>query len=421
MRGNTKKFALKSAVAVAATAAMVVPMAACGSGTAGGGKTKISFYSYFKDNQIGEVVKGFEKKNPDITLDVQYGQDPAQYISTLQTRLAGGKPPTIFNLTMDNRTDVMKSGAALDISGEDFLYGIDDTNFALFQQDGKTYGMPVSAWVGAFFYNKDILKKAGCDKFPKTWDEFIEMGKKINSNGSTAFLEDFNTQIAGSFTGLLASYYGEQGKSGDLDADIWSGKSTFTKDWTPVFKRWEAAAKAGVIPQKSVGLSADQVKQEFVSGNLGVMRSGPWDLPDLQKSDIDFGVAPFPAYSKEDGQWINGGPDQGFAIASKASDKEKAAAKKFLAYLNSEEGLKAFTSAAGTLSLSSKYNAEPPAELKDVVDNYFKQNKFYWVNWPKSPTVMSTEGIAQQQKIVQGQISAKDAAKALDAKWATLK
>ena len=64
MRGNTKKFALKSAVAVAATAAMVVPMAACGSGTAGGGKTKISFYSYFKDNQIGEVVKGFEKKNP---------------------------------------------------------------------------------------------------------------------------------------------------------------------------------------------------------------------------------------------------------------------------------------------------------------------------------------------------------------------
>ena len=31
------------------------------------------------------------------------------------------------------------------------------------------------------------------------------------------------------------------------------------------------------------------------------------------------------------------------------------------------------------------------------------------------------EDIAQQQKIVQGQISAKEAAKALDAKWATLK
>ena len=95
MRGNTKKFALKSAVAVAATAAMVVPMAACGSGTAGGGKTKISFYSYFKDNQIGEVVKGFEKKNPDITLDVQYGQDVAG--TSLQTYVRNGTSSQKFS------------------------------------------------------------------------------------------------------------------------------------------------------------------------------------------------------------------------------------------------------------------------------------------------------------------------------------
>lgn len=418
---NAKKnAALRAVVAGAAAVAMLVPLAACGSNSAGGDKTKISFYSYFKENQIGDVVKGFEKANPDIDLDVQYGQDPAQYIQTLQTRLAGSGAPTIFNLTMDNRTDVMASGAAEDLTGKDFLDGIDETNFSLFQQDGKTYGMPVSAWVGAFFYNKDILKKAGYDEFPKTWDEFIEMGKKINDSGSTAFLEDFNTQIAGSFTGLLASYYGEQGKTGDLDADIWDGKSTFAKDWTPAFEKWEDAIKAGVIPQKSVGLSADQVKQEFITGSLAVMRSGPWDLSDIEASGINFGVAPFPAYSKEDGQWINGGPDQGFAISSKADDKQKAAAEKFLGYLNSEEGLKAFTTAAGTLSLSSKYEAEAPDALKDVVDNYFKENKFYWVNWPKSPTVMSTEDIAQQQQLVQGKITAEDAAKALDAKWATL-
>ncbi len=74
MRDITVKVALKTAVALTAAAAMVVPMAACGSGTAGdSGKTKISFYSYFKDSQIGDVVKGFEKKNPDIKLDIQYG------------------------------------------------------------------------------------------------------------------------------------------------------------------------------------------------------------------------------------------------------------------------------------------------------------------------------------------------------------
>jgi multiple sugar transport system substrate-binding protein len=406
-------------VALTAAVAMIAPMAACTSGSSQDGKVAISFYSYFKKTQIGAVVEGFQKENPDITVDVQYGQDPQQYVQTLQTRLAGGTPPTVFNITMDNRTDVMGSNAALDLTGGDFLEGIDESNFSLFQQDGKTYGMPISAWIGAMFYNKDLLKKAGYDEFPKNWDEFIEMGEKINDSGSTAFLEDFNTQVAGSFVGLLASKYAQDGNAGQDDG-IWSGDSTFTKEWTPVFEAWQKAANAGVIPSKSVGVSADQVKQEFITGSLAVMRSGPWDLEDLKGSGIDFGVAAFPAMEKGGEQWLNGGPDQGFAIAAKAKKPQQEAAKKFLSYLNSEDGLKAFTSAAGTMSLSDKYDAEPPAELKDVVDQYFTKNKFYWVNWAKSPTVMSTEDIAVQQQLVQGKISPEEAAKALDAKWSTL-
>lgn len=413
--------ALQSCLAGIMVLCALVSLVACGSGGTGSSKTKISFYSYFKENQIGQVVKAFKAANPNIDLDLQYGQDPAQYVSTLQTRLAGGKPPTIFNLTMDNRTDVMKSGSAQDLTGEQFLDGIDETNFSLFRQNGKTFGMPVSAWVGAMFYNKALLKKAGYDTFPKTWEEFITMGEKINATGSTAFLEDFNTQASGTLAGLIASYYGEQGGQGDLDADIWIGKKTFSENWTPAFEKWESAAKANVIPKSSVGLSAQQVKQEFISGNLAVMRSGPWDIDDLRKSDIDFGIAPMPAFSKEDGQWINGGPDQGFAIASKASSKEKSAAKKFLSFLNTKDGLKAFTEAAGTMSLSNKYEAKVPEQLIPIFDNYFKKNKFYWVNWEKSPTVMVTEIIAQQQQIVQGKTSAKAATKALDDKWSTLK
>ncbi|MGG7135612.1 ABC transporter substrate-binding protein [Bifidobacterium catenulatum] len=406
-------------VAGAAAVAMMAPLAACGSSSTGGEKTKISFYSYFKENQIGDVVKGFEKANPNIILDVQYGQDPSQYISTLQTRLAGGKPPTIFNITMDNRTDVMNSGAVANLTGKDFLKGVDDSNFQLFQQDGKIYGLPVSAWVGVMFYNKDLLNQAGYDEFPKTWDEFIEMGKKINASGGTAFLEDFNSQPSGTLAGLVASNWAKRGVDVP-DQDIWDGKTTFTDAWGPAVEAWGKAVKEGVIPTKSVGLSADQIKQEFVNGSLAVMRSGPWDLEDVKASGVNFGVAAMPAIDGGE-QWINGGPDQGFAIAEKATDNEKAAAEKFLSYLNSEEGLKAFTSAAGTMSLSDNYQAEPPAELKDVVDTYFAANKFYWYNWSKSPAAMTTVMTDQQQKLVQGKISASDMTKALDSKWSSLK
>lgn len=269
------------------------------------------------------------------------------------------------------------------------------------------------------FYNKDLLNQVGYDEFPKTWDEFIEMGKKINASGGTAFLEDFNSQPSGTLAGLVASNWAKRGVDVP-DQDIWDGKTTFTDAWGPAVEAWGKAVKGGVIPTKSVGLSADQVKQEFVNGSLAVMRSGPWDLEDVKASGVNFGVAAMPAIDGGE-QWINGGPDQGFAIAEKATDNEKAAADKFLSYLNSEEGLRAFTSAAGTMSLSDNYQAEPPAELKDVVDTYFAANKFYWYNWSKSPAAMTTVMTDQQQKLVQGKISASDMTKALDSKWSSLK
>ncbi|PLS24073.1 extracellular solute-binding protein [Bifidobacterium imperatoris] len=406
----------KCLAATVAIAALVSPLAACGGGNASsGGKTTISFYSYFKENQIGDVIKGFEKANPDIKVDAQYGQDAAQYVQTLQTRLAGGAPPTVFNLTMDNRTDVMGSGAALDITGEDFLDGIDESNFTLFKQDDKVYGMPVSVWVGTMFYNKDILSEAGYDEFPTSWDDFIALGKKVNATGKNAYLEELNSP-ASSFIGLLASKYAAEGNKVQ-DEVIWNGESTFSKEWTDVAEEWQKGIKAGVVPQKSVGLSADQIKQEFMTGNLLAYRTGPWDLEDLRASGVNFGVAPMPAY-KDGEAWITGGPDQGFAISSKANEAQQEAAKKFLAYLNSEEGLKTFTTTAGTMSLSTKYESEAPDELKEVVNDYFLKNKFYWVNWGKAATTMSTEMAAQQQLLVQGKISPADFTKAMDAKWA---
>ena len=407
---------MRGLLALGAAAAVVLPFAACGSSSAN--TTTISFYSYFAKNQIGTVVDDFEKANPDIKLDVSYGQNPSQYVQTLQTRLAGGKPPTVFNLTMDNRTDVMNSGAAMDLKNESFTKGIDPANFQPFQQDGKTYGMPVTAWFSGMFYNKKILAAAGYKTLPASWDEFIAMSKKIDASGKTAYLEDFNSQPSPSLAGLLGSSYGKKNDT-NPDNDIWTGKATFSENWKEAVNEWDQGIKEGAIPQKSIGVSGDQIKNEFVSGNLAVYRSGPWDISDLAQSGIDYGVAPMPAV-KGAKPWITGGPDQGFAIAAKASAKEQAAGKKFLTFLNSKQGLKDFTSAAGTVSLSSKYSSTPAKEIASLVNDYLKKNHAYWINWGKSPTAMSTTMIAEQQQLVQGKITTSQFLKALDDKWKTL-
>ena len=419
----TAKKGIRGLAALAAMAVMVPLVASCGnsSSSASGGTTKISFYSYFKKGQIGSVIDAFEKKNPNIKIDMQAGQDPSQYVQTLQTRLAGGQPPAVFNLTMDNRTDVMSSGAALDLTGSDFFDGIDESNFELFKDGGKTYAMPVTAWYGSLIFNKDILKKAGYTTIPKTWSEFLEMGKKITKQGKTAFLEDINSGPAGSIAGLQASYYASKGITTNMNEDIWSGKSTFEKEWTPVLTEWVKMVKEGVLPTSTVGISSDQVKQQFMTGELAVMRSGPWDYTDLQKSGVNFGAAAFPSFDEGGEQWINGGPDEGFAISSKAPKDQQEAAKKFLAFLNTKEALKLFTDAAGTQSLSSKYTAKSPDVYTDIVNNYLNKGKYYWTNWPKAPSAMLAEDIAVQQQLVQGKLTPEQAAQKLDEKWQSVK
>lgn len=399
--------------AATASAALVAPLAACGDD----GKVRLTLLSYFNKTQIGKVIDDFERANPSIQIELQTSQN---YVQTLQTRLAGGEPPTIFNLTMDNRTDVMKSGAALDLTGSDFFEGIDDSNVTLFRKDGKTYAMPVTAWYGGLVYNKDLLKQAGYDEFPATWDEFLDMGRALKSMGVTPLLDsNVNSQPSGIFVGLLASYYASKGST-RMDEDIWDGSTTFRKEWTPVFEQYYRMVEDGVLGQQTLGIDGDQEKSEFVNGNTAVYRSGPWDLDTLRESGIDFGVAPFPAYPGGE-PWINGGPDQGFAIAANASEAKQEAARKFLAFLNSEQGLKDFTSGAGTQSLSDKYTADIPEEFSGLVADYLQKNKFYWVNWGKAATTMVSEDVAVQQQLIQGKLTPLQAAEKLDDAWDSAK
>ena len=50
--------------------------------------------------------------------------------------------------------------------------------------DDRNYGLPMSMSTPVFIYRKDLFEKAGIDKVPSNWDEYLAAAKKLHSRHS---------------------------------------------------------------------------------------------------------------------------------------------------------------------------------------------------------------------------------------------
>ena len=64
-----------------------------------------------------------------------------------------------------------------------FLAGVISTGTA---PDGRIYVLPTTLTGTAIFYNKDVFQKVGVS-VPETWEQFIEVQKKIKAAGIIPF------------------------------------------------------------------------------------------------------------------------------------------------------------------------------------------------------------------------------------------
>lgn len=177
----------------------------------------------------------------------------------------------------------------------------------------------------------------------------------------------------------------------------------------------------GIVGAESISLTGTQIKEDFVAGNLAMFVTGPWDIPDLTASGINWGISPMPAAPGGE-PFATGAPDPGFAISSKAEGAELEAAKAFITFLASQDGLKLAADNIGTLVNTSDFTVEVQPEYQDMYDDYLKTSKIYLpMNyWERGSDALQLEGIALFQQLVQGQITIEQVAAGMDAKLASL-
>ena len=405
-------------IAVSAIAAAALALTGCsaGSGASGGSKT-VSFLSWDNEQTMKPVFAEFEKENPGYTVKASYAPPVPQYIQKLQTLLGSGTAPDVFIITAENKAQIMSGGFAKDLSSESWISNISPAAKATYTQNGKVYGAATASWGGGILINKDLLAKVGYTDAPKTWQDFLDLGKKLKAAGITPFYEG-GDGIPVSLAALLGLK--NQSLGGTMDQQIWAGKTSFQKTWTDALDTWNQLFTQGVEPRTVSGLTGDQVTQQFEQGKVAMIGTGSWALGGIQQAAPSLKLQ-YLAVPSADGQsyWC-GAVSPGYAINAKAKDPE--AAEKFVQFLQSKKGVEVYQKQTQSITTTKDFTPTLDPSLSDMTDAV-RAGKFYLpqVNWPTHSDQMGTEATALLQQLIGGTVSPEQVAKGLDAKLDAIK
>ena len=410
------KRSLRIATAVGAVAALALSVTACSGGSGGGNSDSLTFLSWSGEEVMGPVVKQFEAEHPDIKVEVSYGPPVAEYIQALQTRVLSGTAPDVFLIAAENKTNLIDGGHVLDLADEPWMSTIPEFNQATYGKDGAVYGASTSTWGAGILFNKALLAQVGADSIPATWDEFLALCAQLKAAGIVPYLEDL-TQMPT----IVSSFVGAHNAAGGftMDKAIFDGSSTFEAEWTEPLTQFNRLYSEGLGDANSVGLTGDQVFDEFANGRVAMITSGPWNVTPLKEAapDLEFAIAPIPAASGGE-PFLAGAASPGYAINAKSKKVEDA--KTFIEFLVSAKGVEAFQTISADITVTTDYEPVLDPSLEAIVEDVRAGNVYLpMIAWTRSEDVLNVEAVAQIQQMVQGTVTPQEAAAALDAKLAS--
>lgn len=140
--------------------------------------------------EFNDQVARFQKLYSNVTVKgLEYTYQPDSFAALV----AGKQVPTLFQVYLTDPRKYIDPGIAADITSifdANQLQSVFNPNILnLAIKDKKVYGIPYLAYATGIGYNISMLKAAGFDKPPATWDELRKMAKALTKrdNGVVGF------------------------------------------------------------------------------------------------------------------------------------------------------------------------------------------------------------------------------------------
>lgn len=277
------RFGKKAALASIATAAALA-LSACGGGTSGGnssggavngaGKTldvfiaKSTTFPQQQQQWMDDTAATF-KKNTGADLKFETFSSGNDELTKIQTSAVSGQGPDIYDLGTTFTPTAVATGAFAQLGDSDWnaIGGKSKFNQSALGISGPDkdhlYAVPFSSRPFVMAYNKDLLKAAGIDKPPTSWNELEQDAKKANDPSKGVYGMSVGYKDGFSPWKYIWAFSEQQGQKlvDGKNANI--ANDTVTNAYQTYFG-W--LTKDKVVDPASVGWTDSQALANFASG-----------------------------------------------------------------------------------------------------------------------------------------------------------
>ncbi len=254
------------------------------------------------DAQVAE----FEKRNPDIDVSLLSMGAGSMNPQKLMTAIVGGVPPDVINQDRFTIGDwasrdtfrPLDDFLAQDKNKSDGIHAADYYSAAWQEAEykGSVYAIPSGIDNRMLFYNRQVLREAGLKEPPKTWEELLEVSKKLTKRRKDGSYDriGFIPNYGNSWLYLYAWQNGGEFMSPNGKTCTLNGKESVDalKFMTKVYDELGGYSNVSIFQS---GFQSEE-QDPFYTGKIGMVITGNWILNGIARyaPGLDFGVAPAP-------------------------------------------------------------------------------------------------------------------------------
>ena len=301
----------------------------------------ITYYTWVQSSDGAyplNMIEGFEKKYPWITVDLQIGSNTGgEYSETQAIKLLAGDGIDVTTIKPSDYKAYIDAGYLKEITNAEYLTAYSEASLDAVTVDGKIYGIPYAGDVVGVVYNKTMFEENGW-KAPENREEYYALCSEIAKTGVTPTVQGIkDTWTTGQegmvfMQGLFAEYP-------DMYDRINAGEAKYTDDFVvDALKEMQEFFAGDGVSREASGLTYDQAASYFATEKAAMMVHGEWIMGPIMMAEPEFEIGVFSLPTNKEGQEHVGAAEIGQYQSIVSSSEHEAAAELFLEYLSSEEG-----------------------------------------------------------------------------------